>query len=111
MFLSASTNGRQIEVTSTTSSGANLIHTSVSGTVSIDSITLVANNTSASSVDLTIEYGGTGQSDLMVFALEAKETQKILLLNFRLNNGLTINAFAGTGNVINIYGHVNRMVL
>ena len=57
-ILSGSTDGKQILVTATTSSGTT-IHTAVSGTTNIDEVWLYATNNDTASVNLTILWGGS----------------------------------------------------
>ena len=110
-LLSGSTNGRGILVAATATAGT-LIHTAVSGTSSLDEVWLYAHNTSASSVKLTLEWGGvTSPNDLIEVTIPVDGTGLVLVApGILLQNGLIVRAFAGTGNVINIFGYVNRIV-
>lgn len=109
-LLSGSTNGRMIQISATASTGT-LIHTAVSGTASVDEIILYATNTSASDVLLTVEYGGTGSENEVDFTIPAGVGLVDLGGRFVLQNSLVIRAYAGTTNVINVGGYVNRIVL
>lgn len=106
--LSGSTNGRAIQVAATASLGT-LLHTSVAGTSSFDEIYLFAVNNSASDVLLTIEHGGTGAANEIKFTIPAQVGLVDLGGRLILQNGLVIRAYAGTTNVINISGYVNRI--
>jgi hypothetical protein len=110
-LLSGSTNGKGILVAATASAGT-VIHTAVSGTSSLDEVWLYAHNTSASSVKLTLEWGGvTSPNDLIEVTIPVDGTGLVLVApGILLQNGLIVRAFAGTGNVINIFGYVNRIV-
>lgn len=109
LLLSGSTNGRQIAVAATATPGT-LIHTAVSGTSSIDEIWLYAVNSSASAVKLTIEYGGTtANTDHIESTIPAESGLVLVCPGLVLNNALVVRAFAGTTNVINISGYVNRI--
>lgn len=109
-LLSGSTNGKGIKVAATATAGT-LIHTAVSGTTAMDEVWLYANNTSGSTVKLTIEWGeATAPDGNIEINIGAEGTGLILISpGILLQNGLTIKAFAGTTNVINIFGYVNRI--
>jgi hypothetical protein len=107
-ILSGSTNGRLIQVTATASTGTT-IHTAVAGTSSIDEVYLWANNTSASAVLLTIEYGGTGTANEVKFTIPAQVGLVDIVTKQLLQNSLVIRAYAATGSVINVGGYVNRI--
>ena len=108
--LSGSTNGLGIKVVATATAGT-LIHTAVAGTTAEDEIWLYAHNTSASAVKLTLEWGGvTSPDDLIEVTIGADGTGLILVApGLCLQNGLVVRAFAGTANVLNIFGYVNRI--
>lgn len=109
-LLSGSTNGKGILVAATATAGT-LIHTAVSGTSSLDEIWLYANNTSASAVKLTLEWGeATAPNGNIEINIGAEGTGMILIApGILLQNALTVRAFAATANVINIFGYVNRI--
>lgn len=107
--LSGSTNGKAIKITGTTS-GTTTIHTAVTGTTDWDEIWAYAQNTSATAVDLTIEYGGTTSPDnLIIMSIPAKSGLYLMTPGLILQNGLVVTAFAGTANVLTITGFVNRI--
>lgn len=109
LILSGSTNGRQIPVAATATPGT-LIHTAVSGTSGMDEIWLYAVNSSSSAVKLTVEWGGTtANTDHIELTIAAESGLVLLSPGLVLNNGLAVRAFAGTTNVINISGYVNRI--
>lgn len=110
--LSGSTNGRPVKVVATATAGT-LLHTAVAGTSSFDELYLWVTNTSASSVDLTIEFGGaTDPDDLIVKAIPIPaDTAPILVVaGQQLNNSLVARAFASSANVLLITGYINRIV-
>lgn len=109
-LLSGSTNGKAIKVAATATAGT-LIHTAASGTSTIDEIWLYAHNTSSSAVKLTIEWGETTAPDGHIeINIGAEGTGMILVApGIPLQNSLVVRAFAGTANVINIFGYVNRI--
>ena len=107
--LSGSTNGRAILVAATATAGT-LIHTAVSGTTNLDEVWIYAMNTSTSSVTLDIEWGGvTAPNDLIELTILPEAGLVTVIPGLLLNNGLVIRAFAGSANVINIQGFVNRI--
>ena len=113
VLLSGSTGGQPIKVVATASTGT-LIHTTGTSTSTIDEVWLYANNTSASQVKLTIEYGGTTSPDNQIItAIPSGSGLSILLPGLVLTGdgsvGRSVRAFAGTTNVINIVGYVNRI--
>jgi hypothetical protein len=110
LFLSGSTHGRPIKVTGTATGSSVTIHQAVTGTSNIDEIYLYANSTSTAPIKLTIELGGTTDPDDLLEVTILGENGLILLLpGLIMNNALYIKAWAGTANVINIVGFVNRI--
>lgn len=109
VLLSGSTQGKQIKVGATATPGT-LIHTAVSGTTDLDEIWLYAVNSSASAVKLTIEWGEASAPDGHIeVTLAAEDGYQLVVPGMLLQNGLTVNAFAGTTNVVLINGYVNRI--
>jgi hypothetical protein len=109
-LLSGSTNGKAIKVAASATPGTT-IHTAVSGTSSFDEVWLYAHNTSSSAVKLTIEWGeATAPDGNIEINIGAEGTGLILIApGILLQNSLIVKAFAGTANVINIFGYVNRI--
>jgi hypothetical protein len=112
-ILSGSTGGMPIKVVATATTGTTIHTTGVSSSV-IDEVWLYATNTSAAAVNLTIEFGSTTAPDQnIVVAIPSKSGLSILVAGLVLagtgSAGRTISAFAGTANVINIAGYVNRI--
>lgn len=109
--LSGSTNGRNIKVAATATAGTT-IHTVRTGTTdgNYDLVTLYAANTSTSAVKLTIEAGGTTSPDDLIEVTIPGEAGGFLIFDKRLfNNAVVVRAFAGTANVINIWGDVDKV--
>lgn len=107
--LSGSTHGRGIKVVATATAGT-LIHTATSSATDCDVITLYAHNSSASSVNLTIEFGGVSSpDDLIILAIPASTGLTLVLPDLVIRNSLVVRAFAGTANVVMIQGFVNRV--
>jgi hypothetical protein len=109
-LLSGSTNGKGIKVAATATAGTT-IHTAVAGTSSFDEVWLYAHNTSSAAVKLTIEYGGVAAPDDHIeITIGAEGTGLVLVApGILLQNSLVVRAFAGTANVLNIFGYVNRI--
>lgn len=114
VHLSGSTGGQPVKVVSTTGDPGTLIHTTGTSTAAIDEIWLYANNTSASEVKLTVEYGGVSSPDNRISVPIAAEAGLVLvipglILSGTGSAGRNVRAFAATTNVINITGYVNRI--
>jgi hypothetical protein len=108
-LLSGSTSGRPILIAATATPGT-LLHTAIAGATSKDEIYLWFFNSSGSSVNLTVEWGGvTDPGDLLVkeYVIPAKTTEQVSF-GQPLNGGLVVRAFAATTNVITCTGYVNR---
>lgn len=113
ILLSGSTGGRPIKVAASGSTGTT-IHTTQASSGVTDEVWLYANNTSAATVEMTIEYGGTSNpDDRIIVNIPAKSGLSLVLPGIILTgdgtSGRTIRAFAGTANVINIVGYINRI--
>lgn len=105
--LSGGTTGRNIKVAATATAGTT-IHTAHA--TSFDEIYLWATNTSANDVKLTIEFGGvTSPDDLMEHTIPAESGWVLVVPGLTLTNSLVCRGFAGTANVINVNGFVNRI--
>jgi hypothetical protein len=113
VLLSGSTNGRAIKVAATSSSGTTIHSTQTSSTVE-DEIWLYAYNSSASSVVLTIQFGGTtAVDDDIRLTIPATSGLTLvvpgLILTGTGSAANIVRAYAGTANVITISGYVNRI--
>ena len=107
-ILSGSTNGASTLVAATSSPGTT-IHTAISGTSGLDEIWLYADNSSASTVKLTVEFGGTAEKDQIELNIPGESGLVLVVPGLVLNNSLVVRAFAATTNVISISGYVNRI--
>ena len=110
--LSGSTDGKAIKVTGTDSAGAVTVHTAVAGTTAgvFDEIWLYANNTSASAVKLTIEFGTATAADGNIELTIAAEAGLVLVVpGLILQNSMVVEAFAATADVILLTGFVNAI--
>jgi len=109
--LSGSADGKGVLVVATATPGT-LIHTAVAGVVAgtLDEIWLYAQNTSASSVKLTIEYGTTTAPDGHIEATIAGESGLVQIIpGLVLQNAQVVRAFADVASVIVIHGFVNAI--
>jgi hypothetical protein len=109
-LLSGSTHGLGIEVAATATDGT-LIHTAVAGATDLDEVWLWAMNNHTAAVALTLEWGGVGSTeDLITVSIPSKSGLYLVAPGLLLQDGLHIGAFAGTTNVISIFGYVNKIV-
>lgn len=112
-LLSGSTGGRLVKVAATSTPGTTVHATGTSSSI-IDELWLYAVNSSTSDVKLTIEYGDTSSpDDLIEFTVPAESGLYLIVPGLILTGtgaaARTVRAFAGTTNVINIGGYVNRI--
>jgi hypothetical protein len=114
IVLSGSTDGRGIKVAATASAGTT-IHTASSTATTLDEIWLYVQNTSASSVKLTVQWGGTTSPDDDIEVTVAAEAGLMLVAPGLILKGnatpLVVRAFAATTNVLTIHGYVNRITV
>jgi hypothetical protein len=110
--LSGSTDGRAVKVAATATAGTT-IHTGSATATTYDEVWLYAMNTSASSVKLTIEWGGTTSPDDLIELTVLPEAGLVTIVPGLLIKGnatpLVIRAFAATADVITIHGFVNQI--
>jgi hypothetical protein len=105
---SGSTDGNGIKVTGTGTGTTVTFHTAHAS--SIDEIHLWAYNDSTTAVTLTLELGGTTDPDnLVVLSIPPQAGLVYVLPGHCATNSKTVKAFAGTANVIVLYGYVNRI--
>jgi hypothetical protein len=106
--LGGSTNGRNILVAATATTGT-LLHTAVNVSGQYDVVHIYAINTHTANVDLTIEAGGTtNPNDLILLAIPYKSGLIYVLPGLPYDGGVIIRAFASVANKINISGVVYR---
>lgn len=113
VLLSGSTQGRQIKVVATATTGTTIHATGTSSSI-IDEVWLYAYNDHTSDVLLTIEYGSTtSPDDLIRQTITTRAGQFLVVSGLPLTGtgsaANTIRAFAATANVIMISGYVNRI--
>lgn len=112
-LLSGSTQGREIKVVATASSGTTIHATGTSSTV-IDEVWLYAYNSSTSAVVLTIQWGSTSTPDDDIKLSIPPQSGLTLIVPGLILTGTgsaanTVRAYAATANVIMISGYVNRI--
>jgi hypothetical protein len=109
-ILSGSTNGRPIPVAAVATPGT-LIHTALDGTLGIDEVWIQASNRTASTLLLTVEWGGaTDPGDHLVknYSIPPYSPAFDIARGLPLQNGLSVRAFASAAG-IGIVGFVNRI--
>jgi hypothetical protein len=111
-ILSASTDGRGVKVAATASAGTT-IHTGSSTPTDFDEIWAYVQNTTTTSVLLTIEFGGTTSPDDRISTQVIPASGLVLVVPGLILKGnatpLIMRAFAGTTNVLVMHGWVNRI--
>jgi hypothetical protein len=109
--LSASADGLMIAVSGTSSGTANTVHQAVDSTRDSDAVWLWAVNISDADARLTVEWGGTGDGNLLCKNYLIPRNSPLIPLSqgLRIRNSKIIKAFASVTNVINLVGHVDRI--
>lgn len=112
-ILSGSTDGKAVKVTGTGTAGAVTVHTGSSTATTLDEIWVYANNTSASDVKLTIEWGTATAADGNIeYTVKAENGLYLIIPGLILKGNATplvVKAFAATADVILLTGYVNRI--
>src|SRR5687768_9245375 len=100
---SGSTDGKGVKLTTTSTTSAATIHTN-DGT-GIDYMTLYGVNSSGTAVKVTIEWGGaTVPDNLIEITIQPEDGPVQITDQFPIGNSLAIKGWAGTADVIMIYG-------
>jgi hypothetical protein len=112
-FLSESTNGGYINVTTSGSPGT-LIHTSTSTAGEKDEVWLWGVNNAGSTASVIIEWAGTNDvTDIQQVGIPSANGDQLLIAGKTIAGGLAIRAYSThpTASVsgVNIGGHVNRI--
>jgi hypothetical protein len=105
-LLSGSTSGKPIAVAAVATAGT-IIHTAHA--TALDEVWLYAVNTSASSIKLTIEFGGVTNTENIELTITGESGLVLVIPGLIMTGSNVIRAFAGTTNVISISGYVNRI--
>ena len=108
--LGGSTDGKAIKVTGINSAAAVTVHTGDTATATIDEVWIYANNTSASDVKLTLEWGTATAADGNIEVTVLPEAGLVTIIpGLILQNAKVVKAFAGTADVILLTGFVNSI--
>jgi hypothetical protein len=107
-FLSGSTSGKGIKL-STTASPGTLIHTSHA--TGKDEIWLYAYNGHTADVVLTLQFGGTTAVDNdIILSVAFKSGLALVVPGLILSGSSVVRAYAATTAVITLSGYVNRIL-
>lgn len=108
-ILSASDRGRPIAITAVATPGTQIHAAGASG---FEEVYLFVTNRSSSTATITVEWGGTADSDHLVasWAIPANTPPYPLAVGQRVRGGLVIAAFSDTASAMNITGWVNKVV-
>ncbi len=112
--LSNSDFGKQILVTGTGILQLTNLHSGVSGiganvTGEMDEIYIYAYNSYSQDLELTLQWGGTQARDEVKSTIPYKAGRYLIVDGKLAMSGVQIDAYAETGNYINIDGYVNRI--
>ena len=112
LALSASTDGRPIEV-ATNSSAGTTIHTGPSVAADFDEIWLWATNNNTTAETLVLQWGGTTSTDdNMLSVIQPNETVLVSpgwIIKGNASTALIVKAYSTTANKVSIIGYVNRI--
>lgn len=95
-----------------TATPGTLIHTALAGSTGFDEIYAWVVNTSGAAVTLTVEFGDATAPDHHfpdALSIPGNSPPIPVLTGQVLNGGLTVKMYAGTANVLNVAGFVNRI--
>ena len=110
-ILSGSTDGKAVKVTGTGTGTTVTVHTASTTPATLHEIWIYANNTSATDVKLTLEWGTATAADGNIeYTVKAENGLYLVVPGLVLKGNataLTVKAFAGTGDVILLTGYVN----
>jgi hypothetical protein len=114
LVLSGSTEGKAVKVTGNATGNAVTVHTASSVATTLDEVWIYANNTTASDVKLTVEWGtATAEDGNIEYTVKAENGLYLLvpglILKGNTSSQLTVKAFAATANAILLTGYVNRI--
>ncbi len=108
-LLSASANGKSIDVTGTTTGAAVSVHTAVSGTSDLDECWIYCQNIGAADAQITLEWGETNEDGHIQVTIPGESGLVQVVPGLLLQNSLEIKAFASVADVLMIHGFVNRI--
>ena len=107
--LSGSTDGRPIAIAATGSPGT-LIHTAQAGVTdgSYDEVWLWVWNNTLSVINIVLQYGGTGSSDLTAMPVPATSGPLLIVPGLVLQNSLVARMYADASGIV-VNGFVNKL--
>ena len=112
-ILSASTDGRGINVAGTSSgNSATTIHTGSSTATTIDEIWMYAVNSHTADIKLTLEWGGGGLADPIEITIVTEAGLTLVAPGLLIKGNstpLVVKAFTPTTNKVFLHGYVNRI--
>lgn len=112
--LSESDFGKQILVTGTGITQVTTLHSGVSGAGAavsgeMDEVHIYAYNSHTYDLELTLQWGGTGKYDEVKTTIPYKAGRYLVVDGKLAMSGIQVEAYAESGNYINIDGYVNRI--
>lgn len=110
-LLSGSTDGARVLIVPTSGTGTT-IHTGPTTTTTIDEVWLYAFNNHTANVLLTVQWAGLSAEDQIQFTVPFRSGLYLIAAGLPIKGNATplvIRAFAGTANVVTIFGYVNRI--
>jgi hypothetical protein len=109
-FLSGSTNGKSIVVSTSGSGSAITIHQAVNSVIDIDEIWLYAYNSDEAYQTIHLTWGEVVDPDGIISATIPPNSGPVLIIpGWLLQNNLYVKAFADEANLVMINGWVNRI--
>ena len=105
-LLSGSTNGRGIKVAQTATPGTTVHAADATAT---DYVTVYAFNSHTAPVKLSLEWGGTTDPDDLIEVTLPIEELTLVAPKLPLTSSLSVAAFAGTADVVVLFGSVDRV--
>ena len=90
------------------------IHTGSSTATTIDELWLYAYNDHSATVNLTIEWGGVAAGDIFKSGIVHQSGLLLVCAGLIIQGNATpkvVRAFAGTTNMITLFGYVNRITV
>jgi hypothetical protein len=108
-ILSQSTNGRGIEIGTSTTSGGTQLHVSQSSSDGLDEIWLYATqHGTTTGVILTISFSSVGITSNVTYNMKPAEGCVLVIPGHPLNKSREARAHATVANEISVHGWVNR---
>jgi hypothetical protein len=118
VLLSASSEGRSIDITATAGVGGVLVHTPHSTTTTIDEVWVRAHNGTTKTLDLVLEWGASATANQIITTLAPKDGLNDICLGQPIlgqsAGSAAVRAFianssgSASQSVIAVYGWVNR---